>query len=102
MVSFIVPQDDLKKIVQVVEKYIECSDQGWSMDDRLNMIMSLTACHANGTKLDLEGLLKASPIDLSHDVQGVCQNINTNTGKLDNCFLPRYTQGGGGKWLIRS
>jgi hypothetical protein len=54
------------------------------------LLMDITACHANGTPLDLHRLLEASPQDLAHDVFGIARHIDRETGKLTGCFLPRY------------
>lgn len=51
--------------------------------------MDVTACHANGCPLDLEKLLHADAFNFSHDVFGIARYINRNTGKLENCFVPR-------------
>jgi len=57
---------------------------------RLEVTMDLTACHLNGCRLDLDGLLTATPSDLIHDVAGIMRHINRQTGQLEDCFLPRY------------
>jgi hypothetical protein len=56
----------------------------------LDLIMDLTACHANGCKLRLADLAKARAVDLAHDVQGIQRHIERTTGKLAGCFLPRF------------
>jgi len=53
--------------------------------------MDVTACHANGNKLDLAGLLAADDFNFSHDVFGIYRHIDRDTGKLGNCFRPRYS-----------
>lgn len=58
----------------------------------LCVIMDLTCAIQGGLKLDLEGLLNAKPVDFAHDVGGIHINLNRETGKLDNYFLPRYAR----------
>jgi hypothetical protein len=58
--------------------------------DEFNLTMDLTAVHCNGCPLFLEGLLNADDFNFAHDVYGIVENINRDTGKLENCFLPRY------------
>lgn len=55
----------------------------------MNLTMDLTATHLNGTPLDLPGLLAADPYTFLHDIGGICQHINRETGQLEDCFLPR-------------
>lgn len=58
--------------------------------DALDRAMDLTACHANGCPLDLDGLLNADGFNFAHDVLGIARHMDRETGKLNNCFLPRY------------
>ena len=61
--------------------------------DKCHLATGLTACHCNGCPLDLEGLLSAEKQDILHDAAGICQNLNLKTGKLENCFWPRFAKG---------
>lgn len=58
----------------------------------MDAIMDLTACHANGTPLRLAELLKADDGNFGHDVFGIRRHIDRETGKLGDCFLPRYAR----------
>lgn len=62
----------------------------YNMDYRM-MLMDLNAVHANGTPLDLSGMLTAEPLDFSHDVFGIRKHIDRETGKLGEFFTPRFT-----------
>ncbi len=53
--------------------------------------MDITAAHRNGCPLKLDELLKAEDFDFAHDVFGIRRYINRKTGKLENCFLPRFS-----------
>ncbi len=57
----------------------------------MDALMDLDACHSNGCPLKLGELLQADDFNFAHDVFGICQHINRNTGKLQDCFLPRYS-----------
>jgi hypothetical protein len=61
-------------------------------DDRMTLLMDLTACHANGCPLQLAELLEAEPGDFGHDVGGIVGHMNRQTGELGDCFLPRYAK----------
>ncbi len=58
--------------------------------DKLTALMDVSACHCNGCPLKLQELLNADDANFAHDVFGIRANINRETGKLENCFLPRY------------
>ena len=52
--------------------------------------MDITATHNNGCPLNLSALLAAAAGDFAHDIFGIQRHIDRNTGKLGDCFLPRY------------
>jgi hypothetical protein len=56
----------------------------------LDIDMDVTACHANGCPLDLKRLLFASDFNFLHDIEGIHRHLDRTTGKLKNCFLPRF------------
>ena len=56
--------------------------------DLMNAEMDITAAHIN-TPLDLNKLLNADDFNFAHDMSGIGAHLNRNTGKLENCFLPR-------------
>ena len=53
-------------------------------------MMDVTAVHANYMPLALSDLLAADDFDFSHDVFGIRRHIDRDTGRLGNCFVPRY------------
>jgi hypothetical protein len=55
-----------------------------------DVVMDVTACHLNGNPLHLGELLTASELDFTHDVWGILQHLDRDTGKL-GCFTPRYS-----------
>jgi hypothetical protein len=40
----------------------------------------------------LEGLLNAGDSDFYHDLDGIRNHLNRETGKLEDCFVPRFAQ----------
>lgn len=58
--------------------------------DYLTLQMDLHACIENNNSLKLEELLNADEFNFCHDIYGISNNMNRETGKLENCFLPRY------------
>lgn len=57
---------------------------------QMTAIMDIDACHSNDCPLKLQELLEADDSNFAHDVFGIRANIDRTTGKLQNCFLPRY------------
>ena len=55
-----------------------------------SVAMDIQACHTHGCKLKLVELFDTDDGNFLHDVCGIAQNIDRDTGKLENCFLPRY------------
>ncbi len=85
-----VPAADLKKITQIMLRAASMLNLESRGSSRLELSMDLTACHANGCPLDLDGLLTADKSDFLHDVLGIMARIDRSTGQLTECFLPRY------------
>lgn len=52
--------------------------------------MDVMAVHLNDTKLRLQDLLEASDFEFAHDVFGIQRHIDRSTGKLQDCFMPRF------------
>ena len=59
--------------------------------DRLTLHMDITACHLNGNPLRLDELLAADDANFGHDVFGIVRYMDRETGKLTDCFSPRFT-----------
>jgi hypothetical protein len=60
--------------------------------EKFKLVMDLDATHCNGTPLKLEELLKADDANFMHDIAGIQSHIDRTTGKLTNCFLPRFAK----------
>lgn len=60
--------------------------------NKMGLTMDITACHANGNPLRLDDLLTASPFDFAHDVFGIIDHLDRETGSLINHFSPRFSQ----------
>jgi len=77
-----------QKLIANITKRAKGMFQALSVQE---MAMDITACHANGGKLDLQGLLAADDLNFTHDVLGICQHLDRSTGALRDLFCPRYT-----------
>lgn len=85
---------DLHKIHSIVSRWLKFRQEVLEdPSDRsfFDVAMDLTACHLYGCPLDLAGLKEAKEGDFLHDLAGIQANIDKGTGKLLNCFLPRYS-----------
>ena len=60
--------------------------------DHMSVLMDLEYAHAQFNLNLLDLYHKASDDDVFHDVWGIIQNMNRDTGEVENCFLPRYTK----------
>ena len=54
--------------------------------------MDILATHLNGCPLKLQELLDANDSNFIHDVFGIRNHLNRETGKLEDFFDPRYSQ----------
>lgn len=59
--------------------------------EKVTLLMDLTAVHVT-TPLRLKDMLEGSEFDLIHDIGGIYRNLDRETGKLMNCFLPRFAK----------
>lgn len=60
--------------------------------DLTGVSMDITAAHANGCTLDLDGLLDADGFNFAHDVTGITRHIDRETGQIVGGFLPRFAR----------
>jgi hypothetical protein len=89
MVKFDVTSDEQKAIVAIAERAVNLAKECGVEYAKIDCIMDLTATHSNGTPLDLDRLLKADNFNFSHDVFGIRNHIDRETGKLTDFFQPR-------------
>lgn len=87
MINWNVSRRDAETISKIADRIL--ADLS-TPDDKMTIVMDLTACHANGVELRLAELLAADKFDLSHDYYGIRRHLNRTTGILEGCFLPRY------------
>lgn len=57
--------------------------------DTVATAVDLTICHANGCPLDFAKLAAADEFGLSHDVYGIVNHLERDTGQLRGEFMPR-------------
>jgi len=85
-------KDTYLTMAQICERF-----EGWAQafgvdpGPRIDRMMDLENVHKT-VGLDLEGLLAARDQDFLHDVAGITRHMDRTTGKLTDCFLPRYAK----------
>jgi len=88
MINWNCSREEMETIALIVTR---AKRECFSQRSLLSLNMDITACHCNGNKLRLNELLKADTYNFAHDICGIVGNINRETGKLENCFLPRFS-----------
>jgi hypothetical protein len=82
---------DYETIETIVARVLRLSREVMGLKPKLDgraIIVGLALAHRE-LPLDLELLLDADDSDLIHDVFGIMQNIDLDTGRLRNSFVPR-------------
>lgn len=87
-VNFNVTKEESAIIDRIVKRAVDTLGKKY-LSDIMSISMDITACHCNGTTLNLRKLLEADDYNFLHDVCGIMRNINRRTGKIENFFSPR-------------
>ncbi len=88
-ISFKIDAADRDLIFKVADR---AAALGLDRDDRFAFVMDLTAANANGCPMDFPALLAADDFNFIHDIAGIARHINRDTGKLMDCFCPRFAR----------
>jgi hypothetical protein len=90
MTNWHVPPDVREAISAACKRYRAIRTKHQMPDiNEMMLIMDLTACHANGCPMDWEKLLAADDFTFVHDLVGIANHIDRETGKIAQGFLPR-------------
>lgn len=87
MITWSTSKEDMIIIDKIVERALSIGVKRRGMD----LEMDICAAHEN-CPLKLEELLAADNFNFLHDIYGIINNLNRETGELENCFLPRYAK----------
>lgn len=85
-----VPATDYAVIVKIAQRATALARRYNVNYPQGTALMDLTACHANAFRLRVEELLKADDSNFAHDVFGIRRHLDRETGKLADCFVPRF------------
>lgn len=96
MIEFGLTKKDAMKIALAVERFknILKSMGNPKGIDLFEVEMDLAACHLNGCRLDLAKLIAFDDFNFAHDVFGIHDHMDRQTGKLVGQFLPRCSREG--------
>lgn len=90
MINWNATPDELELFSHIADRAVAMARAHGFEYNRIDASMDINAVHCNGTPLRLRALLESSDSDFAHDVFGIRQHINRNTGTLDGVFVPRY------------
>ena len=83
-----VPKEEHALISQVARR-------GYAMfpfhTDYQTLVMDITAAHID-VPMRLDELLEADAENFAHDIGGIVRHIDRDTGKLKDCFVPRFAR----------
>lgn len=91
-VLFATSKHDFGVITEIVDRAWGIAWLRKSYAQRLDLHMDVAAVHCNGNPLRLEGLLAADDFNFAHDMSGICNCLDRDTGKLTRGFSPRFSQ----------
>ena len=94
-ISFQVSPEDahyIGEIVKRVERFYRFHAPRNAPINVVSIFMDLAACHANACPLDFKRMANADDFNLLHDVCGIGVHLDRETGKLTDCFLPRFAR----------
>jgi hypothetical protein len=86
MATTLTKKEELLLISQIAKR----AKRAGNPDDLITINMDIEAAHKEAP-LDLQALLAADDFNFNHDVFGIRKYMDRTTGKLTNCFSPRFT-----------
>ena len=75
--------------IDVIDRIVKRARKHGINREVIYLHMDLCAAHIT-CPLKLEELLEANTFDFVHDVVGIVNHLNRETGELEDCFVPRY------------
>lgn len=93
MPDFTATKAEVRVIIEIAQRAIQhipaLRQAGLTVAD---IMMDIEAAHSNGCPLQLLELSKADDSNFFHDVLGINRHLDRSTGKIGDCFLPRFAQ----------
>ena len=91
MIDWKTTDAELALITAIAERAVELSADFYTPLVKLDVEMDVTATHLNGCPLRLEDFLAADNFNFGHDIFGIQDHLDRETGELDGRFSPRFT-----------
>ena len=88
--SFSVRKDEARIIAKIESRAVSLAASQGVTYEFMDADMDITATHVNGCPLRLDDLLAADEFNFAHDIFGIRNCLDRETGKLTRCFLPRF------------
>lgn len=85
-----ISKKDAGTIAQIIERAWPAMQKCYK--DRIEFGMDITAVHLNGNPLRLKELLAADDFNFFHDLYGIREHVDRDTGELKDCFVPLYSK----------
>src|SRR5262245_27277795 len=83
--------EEHKLITEIAARAVRVATRMKRRVDQIDLMMDLSACHANGCPLKLKELADADEFNFIHDIFGIQRHLDRKTGKLTGFFSPRFT-----------
>lgn len=90
-IDFNVNSQERYLIGKIVDRAQKLYKRAKNPYDRLDAMMDIEAVHCNGNPMRLEQWLGADDFNFMHDVDGIRNCLDRETGKLTRNFSPRFT-----------
>jgi hypothetical protein len=90
--QFTATRADFPIIAKIAGRAVAMAAEAGVAYKHQDAMMDVEACHSNGCPLKLAELLAADDGSFGHDVFGIRRFLDRDTGKLTECFLPRFAQ----------
>lgn len=92
MVKFEATKEETILISAIAQRAHYIARNSGIVYDIINISMDVEATHCNGNPLKLAELLEADELNFCHDIFGIAEHLNRDTGTLEDCFSPRYSK----------
>ncbi len=92
MIKWTATKSEQRTIQSIAERAVAMAEKHGVPYTIQDATMDIYACHSSGCRLQLDTLLSADDGNFAHDVFGIRRHIDRKTGRLQNCFLPRYAE----------
>lgn len=83
-------KEEARTIAMIAQRAVKMATDAGIWYNFMDADMDITATHI-ANPLKLGELLAADNFNFSHDVFGIRRHLDRETGKLGDCFVPRFS-----------